>query len=308
MSSNQPRSVLVGTDLSPASDTVVRAAAELAAISGAQLHLVHATELPLTPYTEQGIELYGFREQLAACRSALDEQAVRVVPTGVEVGSREALLYAAHRAILERAAEVEADLIVIGPHRQHRAADFLLGSTAESVVRGARVPCLVVRAPLALPLREVVVPLDLSELARGALDEALTWAARLAAGDPLQGLPATDVRVIHVIPKAFQTPDFPFDRAVVGPELHREVAAALERVPGGSTLEVREELIWGDDAAEEITRFAAAENADLLVIGTRGFGAVKRILLGSTSAGVVRRATCNVLLVPPALWREERPH
>jgi nucleotide-binding universal stress UspA family protein len=48
---------------------------------------------------------------------------------------------------------------------------------------------------------------------------------------------------------------------------------------------------------ETIVEVAENENADLIVIGTRGLGGFKRLVLGSVSGGVVAHAHCNVLIV-----------
>lgn len=48
----------------------------------------------------------------------------------------------------------------------------------------------------------------------------------------------------------------------------------------------------------EIVRFARDRGADLIVVGTHGYGAVKRLLLGSVADHVVRQAPCPVLVVP----------
>jgi nucleotide-binding universal stress UspA family protein len=48
---------------------------------------------------------------------------------------------------------------------------------------------------------------------------------------------------------------------------------------------------------ETIVQIASEKNIDLIVIGTRGLGGFKRLLLGSVSGGVVTHAHCNVLVV-----------
>jgi nucleotide-binding universal stress UspA family protein len=48
---------------------------------------------------------------------------------------------------------------------------------------------------------------------------------------------------------------------------------------------------------ETIINHAAKENADLIVVGTRGLGGFKRMLLGSVSSGIVSHANCPVLVV-----------
>lgn len=52
-----------------------------------------------------------------------------------------------------------------------------------------------------------------------------------------------------------------------------------------------------DSAVQAITDYAVAEKIDMIVMGTRGLGGFKRMLLGSVSSGVVTHAPCSVLVV-----------
>jgi universal stress protein E len=291
-------SILVATDLTESSDEVVRAAAELAAENSAELHILHAFDFPAQP-AGRDVPASSFHGRIGEAERRLDEQIGRAVPSGVKVASRRVEVYVAHRAILDAAEGAGADLIVVGPHSRRRRGDEILGSTADRVIRSASVPCLVVRAPLDLPLRKVVVPLDLSEPAIGALEVGLDWGVAFGGHD--DAATGTELIVLHVMPRAFQGPDFPFDRAVVGPELQREVEGARRRVPGATELEVNEEVRWGETPADEIVRMATEEGAGLLVLGTHGHGLIRRALIGSVAAGVARRAPCPVLLVPPSM-------
>ena len=60
--------------------------------------------------------------------------------------------------------------------------------------------------------------------------------------------------------------------------------------------EVHAELVEGSDA-EAILTLAEKHEADLIVMGTRGFGAVKGLLVGSVSRKVIHLATCPVMVV-----------
>jgi nucleotide-binding universal stress UspA family protein len=56
-------------------------------------------------------------------------------------------------------------------------------------------------------------------------------------------------------------------------------------------------LVWEGDPGESIIEAAAAEAADLIVVGSHGRGTVGRFLIGSVSDHVVRHAPCPVLVV-----------
>jgi nucleotide-binding universal stress UspA family protein len=298
------RSILVATDLTEASDAVLRAAGALAELTDAQLHVLHSFDFQALPYSDAQVARTTFEGRIAEAQNALAEQVRRTVRPGVAVASREVMIYAAHRAIVARAGDVEADLIVLGPHRRRPRGGAFLGGTADRVIRSAGVPCLVVRGPLSLPLRRVLVPLDLSEPALGALDVALSWSDGLRPR--AEELPlGPRVTVLHVIPRVFDVRDSPIESAVIGPELDRAVAVALERVHAAGSIDLREEVRWGDAPADEILRAAEEGDADLLVLATHGHGALRRALNGSVASAVARRATCPVLLVPPAMWNAE---
>jgi nucleotide-binding universal stress UspA family protein len=71
--------------------------------------------------------------------------------------------------------------------------------------------------------------------------------------------------------------------------------AATERL-GESDCEVREELVEGPEA-ESIINCAKNNQADLIIMGTRGMGGIKGLLLGSVSRKVIHYATCPVMVV-----------
>ena len=290
------QSILVATDTGATSDNVMRAAAALATLTGAKLHVLHALEFGSEPGGAQEQQPVKFQDKIATAEKALDEQIERTT-RGADVATREVIVYIAYKAIRERAQAVGADLVVLGRHRS-RAGDAFLGSTADRVIRSVNVPILIVHDPLSLPLRKVIVPVDLSEPALGAMDVAFEWCMSLApAGQP------SELVVLHAIATVFDFADVPPDSTVIGAELQQHVHAARKRV--ASSVTVRQEVRWGDQPAYEIRRFVEEEKADLVVMGTHGRGAIKRALIGSVAAGVARAASCPVLLVPPAMWKDE---
>jgi universal stress protein E len=298
------RAILVATDLRPGCDPAVAGAASLAAATGAALHVVHAIGLSTVAYAGAGSAV-GVQSRLHNARKSLAVQIERRVPAGATPASQVIRDGAAHLVILQRAREIDADLIVLGPHRERAFHGPILGSTADRLLRTSEIPVLILAEPLHLPLRTLVVPIDLSDPARGALDEAIRWGIRLGASAGPSG--RTAVQVMHVIPRLYEAYEFPFDRTVVAPQMEREIADSLARNAEGAKLEVGERIVWGNAPADEIVRHVESESTDLLVMGTHGYGALGRALIGSITSAVARAAPCPLLIVPPAMWTEDVP-
>jgi len=137
---------------------------------------------------------------------------------------------------------------------------------------------------------QIVVPLDGSEPARRALEAAIALAGRL--GD-------AELRLINVQPPIpASVGDFIGSEAVHG----YYDDAAVKAFDGVQALlnacGVRHSLDYRIGAAgEAIADFARETGADQIVMGTRGLGAVKGLLLGSVAIRVAQLASCPVTLV-----------
>ena len=132
-------SILIATDGSPASEVAANEAIDLSVSYGADLRAVCIIDdkLARTSATHDSLEDTGKRalnniEQLAA-------QADVVVSTNIEKGKPA-------QAILEHAESHGSDLIVVGGKRKSAAERFLLGNTAEAIVRRAPVSVLIARS------------------------------------------------------------------------------------------------------------------------------------------------------------------
>lgn len=291
------RSVLVCTDLSAESDASVQSGALLASLCGADLFLVHAYE-PFFPSfpdrrTEPGMAIgHPAEDRLEAVEEALEEQIRRVLgdrsrATGiVRIG-------APAEVVRKVALEVEADLLVLGPHRQRPWGDNLLGTTADRLVRSVAIPCLVVPEPFRLPLRSVCAPVDLADPALEALEAAAAWGA--AFGAPRTRTP---VSVMYVLPPTPELYGIPTGGPAVEPVLGDALRDHLSTSQSASGIALREEVVHGERPADEILSWVTDSGTDLLVLGTHGRGALGRMLRGSVSSLVARHAPCPVLLVP----------
>jgi nucleotide-binding universal stress UspA family protein len=293
------RSIVAATDLGGASDDILRAAAILAGRSGAELHLIHSLEMTRDSSQHNDTD-EGSRAKVRRAAEQLRDQVRRVMPEGVVPATQRVVAHVAHKAILECAGEVSADLIVVGPHAGGAMGAHFLGTTAEHVIRGAEVPCLVVRKPLSPTVHRIGVPIDCSDPAQGALQVAFRWGEVLGAyGEP------PEVWVMNVGWKVEQIDNPAIEQERLRPELQRQIDAAKKQVAGAEALRTHVEIVWAANPTEATIAWAKDRKLDLLVLGTRGRGGLKRAMIGSVASGMARQAPCAVLLVPPSLWSGE---
>jgi nucleotide-binding universal stress UspA family protein len=151
--------------------------------------------------------------------------------------------------------------------------------------------------------RNLCVAVDLSEPSREALDEAAELARALGA----------DLTVAHVVaPPAASDTDLLVPPAGAAEGEAGEAREALEAWRASAEARagrpVRARLLSGEPA-KELVRLAREEGCDLVVVGTHGRTGLRRALMGSVAAAVVREAPCAVLVVHDGavrIAREER--
>jgi nucleotide-binding universal stress UspA family protein len=141
----------------------------------------------------------------------------------------------------------------------------------------------------------IVVGIDGSHHASRALDWAMTEAAVRKA----------DLTVIAVnsVPQGYWTKDpvtQPGDKERVE-EIHKSVQEAIDaEAVGLGTQQPKSVHVLALSGFPAKTLIEASENADLLVVGSRGGGGFGALFLGSVSSQVVHHAKCPVVVVPPA--------
>lgn len=301
MSTTEIRSILVASGLGADTDAPVRLAGQLAERMAAELHLLHALELQPIAANADSAAAPGFRTLIDRTEAALEMQALRAVPAGIKATSREVAIFVPYKAILNRARQVSADLIVLGAHRKRPRGDQLLGPTPDRVIRSAAAPCLIVPNVTPRPFRRIVAPIDIEMSAAGALDLAQRWAVRFGA----QGDGGAEIHALYVANILPGNSDIARDDARIEAALYNEAERSRGRVGETPGLTIHPVIRRGSAPADEILRYAQEVDADLVVLGTRGFGAIRRALIGSVASTIARQAPCPILLVPPVLWRGE---
>jgi nucleotide-binding universal stress UspA family protein len=276
--------VVVAVDGSEQAQHALAWAAELGARAKAKITLVSVAPSSLTykHYAALGSEWAGvaelYQESEERATEVLAAAAKQLAARGVKARTvREEGAPVAR--IREVCRERKADLVVLGTHG-HSVLDRLrLGSVAEGVKNNVGCSVLLARGPP--PVRSIVTGTDGSAPSRAAVLTAIDLGRQLAA----------PVTVVH----AYSLPVF-------GP------AELGDRLEEGRIREVQKQLkpllsprvayrLEHGNAASVLAGVAKAEGAGLVVVGSRGLGALRSLVLGSVSDRVTHDAPCSVLVV-----------
>ncbi len=189
------------------------------------------------------------------------------------------------RGLHEQAEEQNADLIVVGSCSHGAFGRAMLGDDTRAALNGA--PCAVAVAPLGYaehptPIAKVGVAYNSSPESKAALAMAHTLAAPTRAEvHALEVVSIPTVAYTGIIPPA------------IGDSVDVMLQEATSRMSKLSDVEGR--AVYGL-AGEELAAFG--DQVDLLVVGSRSYGPVKRLVLGSTSDYLERHARCSLLVLP----------
>jgi nucleotide-binding universal stress UspA family protein len=223
------------------------------------------------------------------------QRARRVLGDGVAADYRTVSAASESRGLHELAEREQAEVVVVGSTHRGPLGRTYPGSTGDRLLQGSAWPVAV--APRGLredpppALRTIAVAfLDTPE-AHEALDSAAALAQRSGAR----------LRLLSVLPSRAEVfaPVVGRDAEAAFASRAREVfQAALDHALAGlgGRVEATGELLEGDvvDALATLDR----RDADLLVCGSRGYGPIRRVLLGGVSSRLLRRAACPLLVVP----------
>jgi nucleotide-binding universal stress UspA family protein len=282
--------VCVGTNFSPEADLAVQSAVTLARVTGAHLDLVHVVHRPALYERVLHRHATGDGELAARAVEHMRQStsgpafAGLAVDHHVRVGTPFAELIACCR-------ELGGGLLVVGARKRSGLTDFLLGSTAERVLRKAEVPVLLARRALAETPACILAPTDFSDASRAALDEAVAlarrWHARLV--------------LLHVIEPIVQAYAWATDLAggeiyVIEPEELQPEWDALIKALDLNGVRWEQQTIKGE-VSTTVAAAGQSLKADLIVMGTHGRTGLTHALLGSVAEGVARIADTIVLTV-----------
>ena len=277
--------LLVATDGTPRSDAALRAARAIAEVT-TQKVLVFAAHAPL-PMLGPEVHVSTSPATDIESRAHLHDQVIEQMsraglaepwPLRVSTGSPSAL-------IAKLAANVDASLIVMGLGG-HGVFDRIFGDEMVlQVLRMTTVPVLAVAEGFTdLPDR-VLVAMDFSSSAKRALE--------LATPLVRSGGRLTIANVVS--PNAVSDSSRASASAAVSGHMLARMATMLSVAPGV----IRSHTVARGEPGKELLRLASEMHTDLIVTGSHGHNFLSRLLVGSVSTKLLRKAGCSILIAPP---------
>ena len=290
--------ILFATDFSPCSAPAFRYAVEWAKTFDAQLTLFHGISLQPGVDIDAGIAQRYLDEQRKVAeehlKQLLDEAHEQVPHAALEL--RTGL---ASNQICDMAREHHADLIITGTHGWTGFNRVVFGSIAERVIQ--RAPCPVLSVPdhkpeetadlhtLAIQPRQIVVPIDFSDCSIDAYEYGVEVAKWFDAS----------LTLVYAIEPLSYSLDFSLTHPLEDKANRKKIEQRLEKLTTvliEQGLSARYELV-DKPSMEAILKASAAQEADLVVMGTHGRKGLSRLLLGSTTAKVLQHSPYPILTV-----------
>ena len=285
--------ILVPYDFSSCARQALRQASALARLHDAKLHILHIEVLhevsPIAGSPFKKAEQLGRRiaEEHAEELAMLSDLSIHYASTQN---------IAAAPSILQYAKQYNIDIIIAGTHGRRGIGRIFLGSVAEELVAKSACPVLITGASKATStfgeLKNILAPVDFSEHAK----ESLAYARAIGANT------AANLHLFHVLP--INSSSVYTDIGGLAPvypqqDLRKRALAQLHKLMDHGTPyqgEIKYALSQGLIASETL-RYAREIQADMIVIGSHGLTGIKRFMLGSVAAKVIRSAQCPVFVV-----------
>ncbi len=276
------KQILMANDLSARSDRALRRAVSLAKEFGAKLEVLTVVEemfLDASTRNSEGVA----EEALAKQISGLPDAVGVSIATRVSVGMD-------YEDIIQRSEELDADLVVLGIHRQ-KTRELFRGTTAERVVRFGNRPVLIVKHGVSGPYRKALLATDLSVHAQAATEVA----ARI--------VPKGEIVLLHAVHRPFAAFLGRSDQKALMDQEREQTKSGLAGLTTRLTAELGDQAPRFDIVLPEgevrsaIYSEVANLKPDLLVVGTHGRSGIAHALIGSIAEQLLADCPIDVLAV-----------
>jgi nucleotide-binding universal stress UspA family protein len=281
------QSAVIAAAHGPCAPDAVAVAVDLARLHDASVIVAGVYVVPSGPYA---------RAYEHAAREALRQELERLcddVPADVPHTTVLHACSSAVRGLRELAESDRATAVVVGPTHRGPLGRIVHGDVTAGLLHGA--PCAVAVAPRGWASRGMRLG---ERLVGVAWDDGREAAAAIAEAAHVAQRTHGVVRLIHVVEPLPTTAELNWvdDEALTASRRERAQALLDEAAADLRGRCLTETVVLDGPAAPTLAE--ASERLDLLVLGSRAYGPVLRVLFGSVSTRLAHAAACPVLVLP----------
>jgi nucleotide-binding universal stress UspA family protein len=277
------RKILTGIDLSPSSEAIIAYAAHVASVTRASLDLLYVVDYLVTPpaYLEPYLE-----EEKKNAAEKLNIYVERLSQKEI-TAKAEVTVGRLQEAFDNKIKHTKADLLVLG-----FASHILRRSSSEKIIKSLQVPMLVIRGEKsqraqigAVNIRKILCPVDFSERSKEAF---------MIAVDIMKIFSAS-LEVLSIVPS------FESKKQYKNKEIKKNMKLIVEetttKLKEFSTVQDIERTVLHGNPYETISYHAKQKDIDLTIMGARGLGLIKGMLVGSVTDAVLKSSPCPVMVI-----------
>lgn len=274
--------IVVGVEDSDEGREAMRFAASLARQKGDRLHVVSV---------HSDMYFYDGVDAMEAARANYFEgtQALAREELSGEFEFHRLMELSVPAGLTRVAEEVDAESMVIGSSHRGPFGRVLMGDHGSRLASGS--PCTVIVVPRGWVGSEA----DIGGIGV-AYDGTGESAAALSFGQDLAGRVGASICLIGVVPKVIDAGRIAHTDRGYQSLLISDMEKTIDEAASGLGMDEVSTRVMVGNPADELAR--ASEDLDFMVVGSRSYGPVRRVLLGGTSFRITRSAACPVGIVP----------
>ena len=284
------KKILVAIDKSRMSQEALKRAILIAKERNAQLNIIHIIESSfLRPVLIRPIDEETLKRNITEQIEIFTKESKLDYVLYVDTGSPSSL-------ITRKAKKLKVELLVVGVNNKNDISSNYFGSTTLKLIQKTHIPVLVVKNETKHAYKKILAPTNLTDYSK----ESILFARTLFKKAALKYLHAY-IAINDLMALAYCTSAE--HQGQYNKELLTEAAIALEKfakdVPEGET------AVLGCDASvnEDLLEYIKNDEADLLVLGSKGIGNLNSFLFGSTASYLVRNSTTDVIAYVPEITK-----
>ena len=277
------KKVLAGLDLSPSSESIIAYAAHITSVTHASLDLLYVVDYLVTPpaYVEPYLD-----EEKTSAVEKMNAFMERLSKNNI-TSRAEVVIGRLQEAFDKKIQNTEADLLVLG-----FASHILRRSSSEKIIKSLQVPMRVVRGEKtksaqigSVSIRKILCPVDFSERSKEAFMIAVEMMKIFSAS----------LEVLSVVP-SYKSKKVNKNKAIQD-NMNIVVEETTNKLIEFYTLGDIERTVLHGNPYESISFYAKERDSDLVIMGARGLGLIKGMLIGSVTDAVLKSSPCPVMVI-----------